>query len=315
MKFKRNLIKVFTVISVLSIQTLFSSCNNELEVVQSINEEFVGIDQVEIKSGFLDVKYQGDPNLTTVQLNALLESTNSGRYLIEYREESGKLIIELDQKKNSSNSNDRGYIYLTGPVEMGMDLEISSGEGLVSNVESGEILISVESGSLDIQNIKANEINLRASSGEINVLNLASNATVEISSGSVTMKDVIGDLKLSGSSGKYELTNIKGLVNAQLSSGNMDLLNVESLGKLEVSSGRINAQNSGLSPVSKFNSTSGSIMVQTLSNLSMFNYDLTTSSGSVTVGDSSSSGVLKIDNGSPYTVSGTVSSGSIKIRN
>lgn len=315
MKFKRNLIKVFTVISVLSIQGLFSSCNNELEVVQSINEEFVGINQVEIKSGFLDVKYQGDPNLTTVQLNALLESTNSGRYVIEYREESGKLIIELDQKKNSNNSNDRGYIYLTGPVEMGLDLEISSGEGLVSNLESGEIFISVESGSLDVQNIKANELSLRVSSGELEVLNLESNATVDIGSGSIFMKDVIGNLILSGSSGKYELTNIQGLVNAQLSSGNMDLLNVESLGKLEVSSGRISAQNSGLSQTSMFKATSGTINVQTFTELNLFNYDLVTSSGKVTVGDSSSNGALKINNGSPYTVLGTVSSGIIEIRN
>jgi len=315
MKLNNNLTNIFSSFAVLSLIVFFSSCNSDLEIDQTIDEEFAGIDEVEINSGFLEVKYLGDPSLTTIQLDAVLESTKPGRYRIEYREQSGKLIIELVRKKNSNNGRDKGYLYLTGPVEMGMNLRVSSGKALVSNVESDEISISVESGVLDIQNIKADEINLRASSGEIKVLNLESNANVNISSGLVAMNNVIGDVVLSGSSGKYELTNIEGFVNAKLSSGNMDLINVESLGKFEVSSGRINAQNSGLSSESIFVATSGSIVIQTSSVLTMFNYDLVTNNGRVIVGDSSSSGALKIDNGSPYTVSGTVTSGLIEIRN
>lgn len=315
MKFKRNFINVFRVFSILFSISLLSSCGKDLEVVQSINQEFEGIESVEIESGFLEVVYAGDPSLTTVQLNAMLESSNAGRYQIEFREESGKLIIELDQRRFSNSGRDRGYIHLTGPMLMGMNVEVGSGSATISNVETEILEVIAGSGRLNIQNINSTIANLTAGSGEVNVTNLQGKTTVEVGSGVVEMKDVTGDVTLSGSSGKYQLNSIEGMVHAILSSGNIDLYDVESLGKLEVSSGRINAINSGLSNESLFKASSGNIKIQTFSNLLDYNYNLTTSSGRVSVGDSSSSGTLKIDNGSPYTVSGTVSSGIIEIRN
>ncbi|WP_373398218.1 DUF4097 family beta strand repeat-containing protein [Algoriphagus halophilus] len=315
MKFRKNYIKIYYTFSILLALALFSSCGKELEVVQSINQEFEGIEEVEIESGFLEVVYTGDPNLTSVTLNAMLESTNAGRYKIEYREESGKLIIELDQKRVSNSGRDRGFIHLIGPETMGMNVEVGAGSATISNVETEIFDVVAGSGRLNIQNIHASIANLTAGSGSVNVINLEGNTIVEVGSGVVEMKDVVGGVSLSGSSGRYKLNRMEGKVDAILSSGNIDLTDVESLGKLEVSSGRINAINSGLSEESLFKASSGSIRIQTFSNLMDYNYNLTTSSGRVSVGDSSSSGTLKIDNGSPYTVSGTVSSGIIEIRN
>ncbi len=315
MKFKRNLIKVFTVISVLSIQGLFSSCNSELEVVQSINEEFVGINQVEIESGFLDVVYLGDPNMTTIQLDALLESNKSGRFQIDYKVDQGKLIIELDQSGFGNSGRSRGHLYLRGPLEMEMKVEISSGNGKISQVTGDYLDLSAGSGKLTIEQVSTNSISLKAGSGELNVSNLIGDVQVEIGSGSVTMNTILGNVNLKGSSGRYKLIEIEGLVHAKLSSGNIDLSSVKKLGNLEVSSGRIAAVNSGLSAESKFSASSGNIKIQTFTEIAAFNYNLIAGSGKVSVGESSSSGNLKIDNGSPYTVFGAVSSGNIEIRN
>ncbi|MBN3519440.1 DUF4097 family beta strand repeat protein [Algoriphagus lutimaris] len=311
----KNYIKIYYTFSILLALALLSSCSKDLEVVQSINQEFEGVEEVEIESGFLEVVYTGDPSLTSVSLSAMLESTNAGRYKIEYREESGKLIIELDQKRVSNSGRDRGFIHLIGPERMGMNVEVGSGSATISNVETEVFDVMAGSGRLNIQNINSSLANLTAGSGEVNVINLQGKTTVEVGSGIVEMKNIVGDVNLSGSSGKYQLNRIEGMVHAILSSGTIDLTDVESLGKLEVSSGRINAINSGLSNESLFKASSGNIKIQTFSNLIDYNYNLATSSGRVSVGDSSSSGTLKIDNGSPYTVSGTVSSGIIEIRN
>lgn len=315
MEFKRNFIKLYINIAVFSSFVVFSSCRKELEVVQSINEEFSGINQIDIESGFLDVVYLGDPNLTTIQLDALLESSNSGRYRIEVREESGTLEIELDQKGLFNTGRDRGYIYLKGPRLMKMDVEVGSGTATISNVESEEFEVSAGSGKLDIQQVKAFEIELSAGSGELIVNELEGDSEVEVGSGLVRMNGIKGNVKLSGSSGRYQLEQVEGLVNASLNSGNIDLNEVESLGRLEVSSGRVKAVNSGLSNQSIFKASSGSIQIQTFSDLTDFNYSLSANSGKVSVGENSASGNLNIDNGSPYTVSGSVSSGSIEIRN
>lgn len=315
MKFKRNLLKVFTAFAILSSQALFSSCDSELEIVQSINEEFVGINKVEIESGFLDVIYQGDPSMTTIQLDALLESNRSGRYQIEYREEEDKLVIELDQKNIVSSGRSRGHIYLRGPVEMELDVEVGSGKATISHVQGDLMDLEAGSGSLIAQDLIANYIDLRAGSGKLSLINSEGNTKIEIGSGQVDVSNLLGNLLLNGSSGNYKVENVEGMLHAKLNSGSMDLSGIGQIGKLEVSSGRINAVNSGLSSESKFNASSGIIRIQTFSSLNGFNYDLSAGSGKVTVGDSSSSGNLTIDNGSPYTVYGVVSSGNIEIRN
>ena len=315
MKFKRNLLKVFAVLAVVSIKGLFSSCDTELEVVQSINEEFAGINQIEIESGFLDVIYRGDASMTTVQLDALLESNRSGRYQIDYREEPGKLIIELDQRNIGISDRSRGYIYLTGPLEMEMDVEVGSGKATISNVIGDQMEFSAGSGRLIVQDVTGNSIAISAGSGDLDLVNLEGNTVIDIGSGRVTLNNLLGDISLNGSSGSFIIQDIEGMLHAKLNSGNMELSEVEQLGKLEVSSGRINAVNSGLSALSKFNASSGNIRIQTFSALNGFNYNLQAGSGKVSVGDNSSSGNLKIDNGSPYTVSGVVSSGNIEIRN
>nr|WP_194973281.1 DUF4097 family beta strand repeat-containing protein [Aquiflexum lacus] len=74
-------------------------------------------------------------------------------------------------------------------------------------------------------------------------------------------------------------------------------------------------ENSGLGRNNSLNANSGSITIQTNSDLQDFNFDLSANSGSVKVGDDSSGKKLNIDNGSSNTVRGRVSSGRIRIGN
>jgi hypothetical protein len=60
---------------------------------------------------------------------------------------------------------------------------------------------------------------------------------------------------------------------------------------------------------------SGSISIQTPSDLKAFNFDLKANSGSVRVGEQDSDDKLNLNNGASSTVTGKVSSGSIKIVN
>ena len=71
----------------------FSSCEEELEVMQRIDEEFSGIQRIEIESSFMEVNYEGRSGQTTVVLDGLLESSRSGNYNIEYKQEGNTLFI------------------------------------------------------------------------------------------------------------------------------------------------------------------------------------------------------------------------------
>jgi hypothetical protein len=294
---------------------LLSSCEGEMEVVQVINEEFPEIQSIEIESGFLDVNYQGDPNATTVTLDALMESNNPGRFIIEYRVEENKLIIDLNQTGSNGGGNNRGYLNLTGPEMMAMNVEVGAGETIIKNIQASSFEINTGSGSVDLANITSPAIVLKVGSGAVNGSNLVGNISLEVSSGNTTLSNVMGNIEAVGSSGKLTLTDVEGLVNTKLSSGNMVFDSVRELGQLEISSGNINALNSGLSQFTGFESSSGNVSIQTSSNLTGFNYDLKAGSGKVTVGESVSSGSLKINNGASYTIIGIVSSGNIVIKN
>ncbi len=291
-----------------------TSCDSDLELVQSVNEEFTGISSVEIESSFLDVTYQGNVNAESVQLLGALESSRSGKYSIEYRVEQDKLIIEVE-KHGGGGGNSRGYLNLTGPVLMNIDLEAGSGNIQIHQVTSQKFEFDGGSGNVRLSSISAPLIDLELSSGMIDATQLIGNVELEMSSGNATVSDLEGNINAVGSSGRFSFNEISGRVNSSLNSGNGTLSRVQEIGKLKVSSGNYTAEDSNLGPNTIFEGSSGNFDIKTNSDLNGFNYDLKSSSGNLRVGGSTSSGSLKINNGSPYTVSGVVSSGNIQIRN
>lgn len=293
---------------------ILSSCDVNMELVQSIDQEFEGINSIEIESSFLDVNYQGVENAEAVELTAALESNRPGRYTIEYRVEEDKLVVYVERHGNGTG-NHRGYINLTGPVAMKMDIEAGSGNIRVQRIESSKFSFEGGSGNLDLGQIKADEMVLKISSGKIDADDLVGNVALEISSGDARVTGLDGDIHAVGSSGNFTFTNISGKVNSSLNSGNGNLTSVQEIGKLKISFGNYTVSDSYLGPNTVLEGNSGNFKIQTDSDLREFNFDLKTSSGNLQVGESKSSKELKIDNGSPYTVSGVVSSGNIEIRN
>lgn len=291
-----------------------TSCYSDLELVQSIDQEFTGITSVEIESSFLDVNYQGIENAESVQLFGALESNKSGKYSIVYRVDQDKLIIEVE-RNGIGSGNSRGYLNLSGPVLMDFDLEAGSGNVQVNQVISQEFEFDGGSSNVELTNIHAPLIELELGSGRINASHLVGNVDLEISSGNASISHLEGNIDAKGSSGKFTFNFIDGRVNSSLNSGNGVLNGVQEIGKLKISSGNYSVKDSYLGPNSEFEGSSGNFDIQTASDLNDFNFDMRSSSGNLRVGDSTSSGSLKIDNGSPYTVSGVVSSGNIKIRN
>ena len=292
-----------------------TACDTNLELVQSIDEEFTGISSIEIESSFLDVNYQGIESGTSVHFLGALESNKAGKYSIEYSVDQDKLIIKVDKNGISGSGNSRGYINLTGPVLMDLVLDAGSGNIKINHVTSDDFVFRGGSGNLELGYINAPEINLQLSSGRINAYELAGDVELEISSGNASITNLDGNINAVGSSGKFSFEKINGIVNSSLNSGNGDLNHVQELGRLKISSGNYTVDNSYLGANTKFEGSSGNFDIQTASDLSDFNFDMKTSSGNLKVGESTSSGSLKIDNGSPYTVSGIVSSGNIRIRN
>lgn len=290
------------------------SCNEELEVVQAINEEFINISEVEIESGFLEVNYQGVEGKNSVSFEGLLESSRSGKFKIEYAVIDSKLKIKLEQNGPFGGGKNRGHIFLSGPRNIDLNLEGGSGQIYVSGVENPEMEVSMGSGFVEIRDSKVENMDFEAGSGSIAGIGLTGNLSAKVGSGKISLYQVTGNVKIVASSGNVEVSKIQGSLNSELSSGKLKMMDVSEIQSIKISSGLVEGSQIGLGPKTVLSGSSGSFSIQTISNIFDFNYDLQAGSGRVVVGESSSSGSLKINNGSPYTIRGTVSSGNIEIR-
>lgn len=297
---------------------LVSCFSPEKTVTKDYEETFIGIKEIVLEGKFLEISYEGNENDSEVFLNGFLEAPESSGMEITYRQTGSTLRIEVvGDLVNGWNIGNQvtGYISLTGPENIKLNLVNGSGSIDVMHVVHDVIDLKVNSGSIKSLGIMADQINLTASSGSIKGEGLTGIVNAQVNSGSANFLEVDGEINAKASSGSLKFENVDGLVNAQVNSGSIKFINVSQLGELSASSGSIKAENSGLSATTTLKSNSGSINIQTNSDLAAFNYDLSANSGSVKVGENSSSKSLNINNNSDYTITGKASSGSIKIWN
>lgn len=298
---------------------LLPGCSySQMTVVSDIEEVFDGINRVEIYGGPLEVTYEGRNNTSEVSLNAYLEANKPDGVSIEYKVEGDKLIVKWEQSKGFSgwgSFNTEGFISLIGPKDVSLKVDSGSGKASVSGVRNEEIDLSAGSGSVAASDLEVQQMHLSVSSGKLEGKDLVGNVNCKVSSGAAYLKGVEGNVDVVASSGKISVEDASGLVNAKITSGKIELANIGELGSLAGSSGKIEVNNAGLGDNTNIKFSSGSIEIQTPDDLSSFNFNLAASSGSVRVGDQKSGDALIINNNAAKTVSGAVSSGSIRIHN
>lgn len=310
--------RILTILTLLVAGFLQASCfTTEKTFTKDYEESFSEIKEIEIDGRFLEVSYEGSEGKGDVFLNAYLELPESSGLDIKYRKSGSKLKIEVvgDASFSGWNFGNQfsGFISLTGPDQIKLNIVSNSGSIDVMNVNHENINLQVNSGSIKTSEIDVENINLKASSGSIKGEGLYGKISCEVNSGSISLKEIVGDVEAKGSSGSLKFEDVEGKVDAKVNSGSIRLIKVAKLGELVSSSGNIKALESGLSEYTSLTANSGSITIETTSDLNGYNFDLSASSGSIKVGDRSSGKNLEIDNQSEYTVKGKVTSGNLKI--
>ncbi|WP_375582702.1 DUF4097 family beta strand repeat-containing protein [Cyclobacterium xiamenense] len=294
---------------------ILTSCMDaQLETVADIEEHFENITSIEVEAGSLPAQYLGDPSLSRVTLQALLRSTANAQKTISYRVEGETLIVRLENNGLGFGRSE-GHIHLTGPRHMSLQMHAGSGSVQAENASGDRIDLEVNSGRVFAKNLEAPVSYLTASSGAVVGESLKGTTVATVSSGKLSLTQLDGDLQAETSSGAMDLKRINGLVHVNLSSGKIDMDGVQALGSVHLSSGKVSGSNVGLSEHTSFKASSGTITVQTYSDLGAFNYDIHTGSGRARIGESQSSGSLVIRNGSPYTIRGEVNSGTLTLVN
>jgi hypothetical protein len=307
----KNLTKIITLgLSLLFIATI----SNAQNIIVDANKSYSNIKTVEVNGAWLDVSYEGGSG-TEVNVEAYLESNESNQDIVFVTlGDMLKISYERNSNNSSWNNKSKGYIKITGPREVALQLRNSSGSLKVNNVSNKETVLKVSSGKISASAIEG-DLDIQASSGSLKIDGVKGDVIAGVTSGNADIMDVNGDLQYKSNSGSLDAENVGGEIDVTLTSGNARLTNIGTLGSLKFTSGNIKAENAGLGDNTSFNGTSGSFKVQTPSNLKAYNFSLKASSGNVKVGNLSTGKSLEMDNGSGSWVKGKISSGNITIEN
>ncbi|MFC3417595.1 DUF4097 family beta strand repeat-containing protein [Algoriphagus hitonicola] len=299
--------------SLLGLFLLLGTISQAQEVLVDVDKDYPGIKTIEVSGGWLDVSYVGGSDV--VHVEAFLQSNDDRQDIvfvtlgdvlkISYKRESGNY---------SWNNRSKGFINITGPENINIQIKNSSGNLEVQNVSQDLTKLSVTSGRISAQNLQG-DLDLRATSGSIQVDGVSGSVAAYMTSGNADISDVDGSLTYESTSGSLTAETIKGAVEVELTSGNARLTDVGELGRLRFTSGNVRAENAGLGANTSFSGSSGNFRVKTTSNLKDFNFDLRASSGNLTVGNISTGKTLEINNNSSNSIKGNITSGSIVIEN
>ncbi len=279
-----------------------------------IEKTFSRIELLEMEIAGVDVIYTGVPGESEIKLSALFgKNEEVGRSFFMVTA-GNTLKISYKSENKESIEQEKRFIHLKGPENLQISIRNTSGLIGVSQVSARETKLSVSSGKINVQQVRGNLI-LKANSGKIEASEIEGDLSCTITSGVAEITQVSGNANINANSGSLKITDIQGLVNAKISSGNLRLENVGELGQITVSSGSVRAVDCGLGGKTSLEGSSGSIDIQTVSPLDQFNYNFKAGSGSLRVGTVSNPKDLTIENGSEHTIVGSISSGSLHIRN
>ena len=294
--------------------TVMSMAAFAQNVLVDSKKAYSGIRQIEIESGWLNVTYKGGA-ASEVNVEAYLESNNSDQDKI-FVTVGDVLKISHARKQNNYNWNtkNKGYLNITGPEGIALDVRGSSGNVIVENVSNDNTSLRVSSGNITATNITG-DLSISATSGNLTADGVSGNVSSGLTSGNGNFYKVKGNLNYESTSGSLDADGVDGEINVKLTSGNAKINNAGPLGTLQFTSGNVRATNVGLGPNTKFSGTSGNFRVQTSSDLKSYNFSLKASSGNLKVGSVNTGKSLEIDNGSPNWIRGNISSGNITIEN
>lgn len=279
-------------------------------VLAKVELEAANVKKVSVQGAFVDIYVAKGER---IYLHGIIEgSGEEGDYRIHTSIENEALVVEIETMKNDLHWKSRRI------TKARIDITI---------LEGVELDIDNSSGDVRVENLQSSKSNIKASSGDIVLRKIVSNLQVETSSGDIALQGLVGDSQIESTSGDQHLMEIQGTVKTQASSGDIridtfegelavkstsgDVEIVDGVGTVNVrsTSGEIEGRNIELTGDANFNATSGDIEVDFENELDNLSFDLSASSGELEVGGKSANKRLILERGG-YVVKGVTSSGS-----
>lgn len=276
--------------------------------IASAELEAKNVTEVRIEGSFCDVYVErGSRNY----LQAVIKGKGEeGDYRFDTEISGSTLIVKVIRREQRSW---KGYnlteskIDLTITEGVKLDIDNSSGDIFVADLNIKDSNIEATSGDITLKRIKAN-LEVETSSGDISVDDMVGSLDVKSTSGDQRLYDVEGDIDSRASSGDITVSNFLGSLELEATSGDLEVRGGAGTLDLKTTSGSIDGNSINLNGNAYFKASSGDIEIDFANNIKEMSFDLTASSGNLDVGNRSGEKKLFIDRGG-YKVVGVTSSG------
>lgn len=287
---------------------LIGTASHAQRVLASAELEAQNISEVRVEGSFCDVIVEkGDKNYMVA---SIMGKGEEGDFRFDTQTIGSTLVIKVVRKAKQSW---KGYNLRESKIELTLkdgvkvDINNSSGDVFISDLNTDESKIEATSGDITLKRIKAN-VEVESSSGDISIDELVGSLDMESTSGDQRLFDVKGSIDTRASSGDITISNFDGEVELEATSGDVSLRGGVGSLKVRTTSGDIEGTSIELSGNAYFKSSSGDVEIDFVNDVSSLSFDLTASSGNLNVGSKSGEKKLYIDRGG-YKIVGVTSSG------
>ncbi len=276
----------------------------EMPVVAEANQSFDNISSVSVVGEFCKVDIREGAKISLdAELRAVKELEG---YAIDCVEEAGSLKIEV-KKPESGWTSHTGFIKLTVPKGIAVNVQTTSGYITLEDLAGGDILAQSNSGKVSANAISANvtlksksasikaeniigqlnvstkggehvvrnvegAVSLYSSGGAMIIENVNGSLKTESTDGTQTIKEVKGDIYLKTKSGAMKLSNAEGKIGSLSVSGTLNLFDVTGGFNLVATKGSIIGSWVKLTESSSFNTTEGKIKMKFINPQEQFTF-------------------------------------------
>lgn len=194
-------------------------------------------------------------------------------------------------------------------VPRATDLDISTASGNISikGMLGDYLHAASSSGSIEIDDVRTS-VHAQTSSGDLYVADIDGDTHAETASGEIELRQILGEVVGSTSSGGIEAHDLRGDVSLTTASGDIELDDITGTMRASSSSGSISGRRVQINGDSTFTSRSGTIRIDFNNPLNSLSFRLTSTTGSLRVGDVTGNKSLTAGSGR-FLVKGETSSG------
>jgi len=265
---------------------------------------YTDVTTIEVDADTFDVTIQ--PTRSDV---VAMEVRNEPRnYRVYHAVRGDRVVVWVERSFSLFGGFHSGDLLFRVPVTTEIEVETSTGDVVASGLSGDSVRMRTSTGSVQLRDVDT-DVGLQTSTGSVTVESSRGEFDIRTSTGSIALVEIDGPVDTESSTGSQSFQSVRGDIDAETTTGRIEFEDTVGRIRSESSTGRQIGTGVLLSGDSHFESTTGNIEIDIEQELTELEFDLRSTTGSLSVGTEESQRRLFLGS-SGIRVEGETSTGS-----